>query len=164
VVAGVLTYVARRLSRRLSPTLLSELKYPAIDPSRVLILRSAGDEATAALGATHIISWISGRIWLTTSRAVGTAMNTVEWWRQMLIGRWRVTGAMALICISALAYAAMSFPALPLPDEVIIVTASWLLLNFAIVVRGDLIISFLGAFLLASIAAPFVIVIALFGI
>ena len=65
------------------------LDYPAGGPSKVLIVRTRGRRGVrAALGAAHIMSWISGRLWLIPrpQALFGATVNTVENWRAALSG------------------------------------------------------------------------------
>jgi hypothetical protein len=99
VIAVASGFLTSRLLNRLSTSVLESLKYPAVDPSKILILRAAGDEASAALAATHIVSWATGRLWLATSRELGRTVDTVERWRGILTHH-RLTTALVIGCLA----------------------------------------------------------------
>ena len=75
---------------RFAGTVTESLRYPHVPPDKVLIVRSFGDEASAALGAAYMITWIADLIWSTTSRFFGAVLTTVDTWRSALITRWRL--------------------------------------------------------------------------
>ena len=164
VAAGFLT--SRRL-KRFAALALSALEYPEVDRKKVLIVRAAADEASAALGATHIISWLSGRVWLFTSRLLGDTVDTVDAWRTVLTRHWRITGAVAacLVFVCALALVIPSAVGLGwYQDGVVVAAVAVLLVVVAVLARGGLVAAFLGSFLFAVIAAPFLLVVAVLGV
>jgi pimeloyl-ACP methyl ester carboxylesterase len=156
VAAGFL--VSHRLTR-LATTGLSALDFPEVDPTKVLIVRAAADEASAALGATHIVSWLSGRVWLLTSRMLGATVDTVEGWRAAVTRRRRTTAAIvtALLLVIVLAWQTRQ-PALGVAAGMVLLVA------VALLVRGGLVAAFLGRFLFAVLAAPFLLVVAVLGL
>jgi hypothetical protein len=161
--AGVLT--SRRL-KRFATSGLKSLDYPPVDPSKVLIVRAAGDEASAALGATHIISWFSGRLWLITSRTLGRTVDTVEHWREALT-RHRGTTAVLVASLTVICMLAWLAPAatgnLTWLQATGFVAGVILLVLVATMLRGGLVAAFLGRFLFAALAAPFLLVVAALG-
>jgi hypothetical protein len=56
--------------------LQQELTFPEIEASRLLIIRTIGDEAQAALAGTQVVGWLSMRVWLPISRIAGRAACT----------------------------------------------------------------------------------------
>jgi hypothetical protein len=149
--------VSRRLTR-LATTGLSALDYPEVDPAKVLIVRAAADEASAALGATHIVSWLSGRVWLLTSRMLGGTVDTVEGWRAALTGRRRTTAAIVACQLLVIGLAwQMGQQAVGLAAGAV------LLLVVALLLRGGVVVAFLARFLFAALAAPFLLVVAVLG-
>lgn len=145
---------------------LDALDYPVVDASKVLIVRAAGDEASAALGATHIISWVSGRVWLFTSRTLGRTVATVDDWRTVLTRHRFVTGllivGLALATVWAFVRAPPSGDTSPL-QQAGIASGFLLLLIIAMLFRGGLVATILGAFLFAALAAPFLMIVAVLG-
>ena len=158
--------VSRRL-KRFAALAHSALEYPEVDRKKVLIVRAAADEASAALGATHIISWLSGRVWLFTSRMLGDTVDTVDGWRTVLTSRRRATGAVVacLLIVCALAFLVPSVAGSGWYQQRVGVAAvAALLVVVALLVRGGLVAAFLGSFLFAVIAAPFLMVVAVLGV
>jgi hypothetical protein len=162
LVAITTAYLVARSMPRLSKSVLASLEYPSVDPSRILILRTTADEAAAALGATHVISWVAGRIWLITSRALGRTLETVEVWRDNLKQHWLLTALVAAcliaVCGGALLHGSgVNSPAVGLP-------ALSLLLLVATLARGGLAAALFGRIVFAIAAVPFLVPIALLGI
>jgi hypothetical protein len=145
---------------------LASLKYPVLDPSKVLILRAAGDEASAAIGATHILSWVTGQLWLITSRTLGRTVDTVEHWRDTLtrhrLATWLVVGCLVSVCV--LGFLRWSATGVQAWMSVASLAGGSLLLVVATLVRGGLVAAFLGRFIFAVIAAPFLMLIAALGV
>ena len=90
---------------RFAGTVTESLRYPNVPPDKVLIVRSFGDEASAALGAAYMISWIADLIWSTTSRFFGAVLTTVDTWRSALITRWRL---LLPVCVVLVGFASLS--------------------------------------------------------
>ena len=157
-------FLTSRCLERFARFSLASLAYPPVDPSKVLIVRTAADEASAALGATHIISWVSGRVWLFASRAVGRTVTTVEQWRATLANHRATTAALVaglvLVCVFAWLAPADGIARL----RIGFVAGSMLLVVVATLTRGGLVAAFLGRFLFAAIAAPFLMLIAVLGL
>ena len=160
-------FLMSRLLGRFSASVVESLRCPAVDPSKILILRTNGDEAAEVIAATHAISWATGRIWQITSGAVGRTVETVERWRRTLIRRWLtttfITGFLISLCLGALL---LSSPTNGPPwlESIFGRAVLSLLIIIATLVRGGLVAAFLGRIVLATIAAPFLILIALLGI
>ena len=166
VLAVASGFLTSRLLNRLATSVLESLKYPALDPSKVLILRAAGDEASAAIGATHILSWVTGQLWLITSRTLGRTVDTVERWRDTLtrhrLATWLVVGCLVGVCVLGfLRWSATGFQAWL---SMALLAGGSLLLVVATLVRGGLVAAFLGRFIFAVIAAPFLMLIAVLGV
>ena len=160
-------FLVSRRRKRFAALALSALQYPEVDRKKVLIVRAAADEASAALGATHIISWLSGRVWLVTSRMLGDTVDTVDGWRTVLTRRWRTTVALVagLLFVGTLALLMPSVAGSGAYQErVAVAAAAVLLVVVAVLVRGGLVAAFLGSFLFAVIAAPFLMVVAALGV
>ena len=159
-------FLSAHLLNRFATSVSESLTHPTVDPSKVLIVRAAGDEASAALGAVHIISWLSGRLWLLTSQSIGATVDTVEHWRTVLI-RQRVTTALLAGALGIVLTSPLFAP--PAPDvmwawRMVFLAGAALSLIFAILVRGGLVAAFLGRIMLAVIAAPFLTLIATLGL
>jgi pimeloyl-ACP methyl ester carboxylesterase len=122
------------------------LQYPDVQPRKVLIVRSFGDEASAALGAAHMISWIAELLWSSTSRFLGALISTVETWRAALAKRWR------LLVPACVVLAGLAIVSLATAER-----GSWL-------ARGGYVAEFFGALLIAVLAAPSFLVIVALGI
>jgi pimeloyl-ACP methyl ester carboxylesterase len=166
VLAVASGFLTSRLLNRLSTSVLESLEYPAVDPSKILILRAAGDEASAALAATHIVSWAAGRLWLTTSHALGRTVDTVEHWRGTLT-RHRLTTTLVIGCLAlvlAVSFLTWSSTGVPAWLQPIVPLAGLsLLLMVATLFRGGLMAALLGRIMFAAVAAPFLMLIAVFG-
>jgi hypothetical protein len=167
VVAVGAGFWTSRLLDRFATSVLESLKYPEIDPSRILILRAAADEASAALGATHILSWVTGRLWLTISHVLGRTIDTVERWRRMFtrhrLATALISAGLALVCVVALVWSSPTGERQWLQPLVVPAAVS-LLLIVAILFRGGLAAAVLGRIMFAAIAAPFLMLIALIGL
>jgi hypothetical protein len=166
VVAVAAGFLTSRLLSRLEASVLESLKFPAVDPSKILILRAAGDEAAAALGALHILSWVSGRLWLSTSRMLGRTVDTVDRWRATLTSR-RLSTALVvgfLVLVFLVGVARWSSPEGTIWQPIVVSVGASLLLIVAILVRGGLAAEFLGRFIFAAIASPFLVLIAILGV
>jgi pimeloyl-ACP methyl ester carboxylesterase len=167
VVAIASGFLTSRLLTRLSTSVRESLQYPVVDPSKLLILRAAGDEAAAVFGLTHVISWTAGQIWLLTSDTLGRIVETVERWREMLTHHWRLT-ALATVFLLAFCVVVLLSPQ-SVENSVwlqglVALAGLTLLLLFATLSRGGLAAALLGRITLAAIAAPFLVVIAFLGI
>jgi hypothetical protein len=149
---------------RFAGTVTEALRYPHVPPHKVLIVRSFGDEASAALGAAYMISWIADLIWFTTSRFFGAVLTTVETWRSALITRWRL---LLPVCVVLVGLASLSLA--------MAASGSWLEVSgiaaiaviailLAMLVRGGYVAALLGALLVAALATPSFLVIAALGI
>jgi len=140
------------------------LQYPDVSPCKVLIVRSFGDEASAALGAAHVISWIAELIWSATSRFLGRLLSTVEMWRSALVKRWRllVPACAALVGLAVFSLATAE------PRSWLgvsgMLAAAMLAILLAILARGGYVAAFLGAILIALLATPSFLVILALGI
>ena len=164
ILAGAGGYLIHRAMRRRSPGVPPSLEYPVVDPVKVIILRAAGDEASAALGATHLISWMAGRLWLATSRLLGEALETIERWRATMTRHGAIAGGIAALAITGFV-ATLTLPEPPRWLQTITVDAVVAsLLMLALWARGGLVAAVVGRFLLALIAMPFLIAVALVGI
>ena len=111
-----------------------------------------------------MISWIADLIWSTTSRFFGALLTTVETWRSALITRWRllVPVFVVLVGFAILSLAtAESGSRLEVSGILAIAVLATLL---AILVRGGYVAAFLGALLIAALAAPSFLVIGVLGI
>ena len=166
VVAVAAGFLTSRLLSRLEASVVESLRFPAVDPSKILILRAAGDEAAAALGALHILSWVSGRLWLSTSRMLGRTVDTVDRWRATLTSR-RLSTALVvglLVLVFLVGVARWSSTEGTIWQPVVVSVGASLLLIVAILARGGLAAEFLGRFIFAAIAAPFLVLIAILGV
>lgn len=149
---------------RFAGTVSESLRYPNVPPHKVLIVRSFGDEASAALGAAYMISWIADLIWSTTSRFFGALLTTVETWRSALIKHWRL---LVPVCVVLIGFASLSLATAASGSwlEVSgIVAIAILAILLAILVRGGYVAALLGALLIAALATPSFLVIGALGI
>lgn len=72
---------ATRFWRTRTDRIVRALAFPALDSSRLLIVRSAGDEASAALGAAHLFSWLVGACWV---RPTARLARLAQWITQRI--------------------------------------------------------------------------------
>jgi pimeloyl-ACP methyl ester carboxylesterase len=166
LVAIATGFLTARSTTRLSSSVFAALAYPTVDPARVLILRTTADEAAAALGATHVISWLAGRIWLSTSRALGRTIETLERWRDRLMRHWPRTLLVAVCGIAVCCAAVFSDFGASSPawwTATVSVSAVALLLLVATLARGGLVADIVGRIVFAMAAMPFLVAIALLG-
>jgi hypothetical protein len=148
---------------RFAGTVTESLRYPHVPPHKVLIVRSFGDEASAALGAAYMISWLADLIWSTTSRFFGAVLTTVDTWRSALIMRWRL---LLPVCV-VVGFASLSLATAESGSwlEVSgIVAIAGIAILLAILVRGGYVAALLGALLIGALATPSFLLIAALGI
>jgi hypothetical protein len=149
---------------RFAGTVTESLRYPSVAPHKVLIVRAFGDEASAALGAAYMISWIADLIWATTSRFVGGLMIIVEAWRSALITRWRLLVPLCVVLVGFAIFSLAKAERGSLLEVSGIVAGALIAIPLAIMVRGGLVAAVLGALLIAVLAAPSFLVIGALGI
>lgn len=81
-------FQAPRWIRSRAAMVLARMQLADIEPERLLIIRAPGDEASAALGAVQIVNFVVSRLWDGTSDwLVGLVRNTKErtdQWRDAL--------------------------------------------------------------------------------
>lgn len=70
--------------QRWGSKLVAEFALPEIAAGRLLIVRTTGDEAQAALAGTQVVGWLSMRVWLAFSRVAGRAEGVRGPWRILL--------------------------------------------------------------------------------
>jgi hypothetical protein len=162
IIAVGLGFVFSPWATKFANVVAGALQYPDVQPSKVLIVRSFGDEASAALGAAHMISWIAERLWSGTSRFLGAVLSTVETWRAALAERWRLL-VPACVALAGLAIVSLSTAERGSWLEVSgMLAAATLAVLIAILARGGHVAEFLGALLIAVLASPsFLIMLAL---
>ena len=149
---------------RFAAAVADALQYPHVPPSKVLIVRTFGDEASAVLGAAHLISWIAELIWSATSRFLEGLLSTVETWRSALATHWRfVVPACALLLGLTILALTTTAPSASL-EAAGILAAAILAFLLAIFIRGGWFAMFSGALLIALLATPYFLVIAVLGI
>lgn len=156
-------FISPRVAR-FAGTVADSLHYPNVPPNKVLIVRSFGDEASAALGAAYMITWIADLIWSMTSRFFGGLLTTVETWRSALIARWRLLVLLSAVLIGFASFSlatAESGSKLEVSGILAIVLLAILL---AILARGGYVAAFLGALLIAALATPSFLIIGVLGI
>jgi hypothetical protein len=164
VLSAAVGFLIHRGMRRRPAAVPSSLEYPVVNPTKVLILRAAGDEASAALGAAHLVSWIAGRLWLATSRLLGEALDTIERWRATLMRHGAIAAGIAALAVVGVV-AMLKLPKPPRWLESTSVTAvAVAFLMLALWARGGLVAAFVGRFLLAAMATPFLLAVALVGV
>ena len=140
------------------------LQYPDVQPRKVLIVRSFGDEASAALGAAHMISWIAEMLWSRTSRLLGSVLSTIETWRSALARRWRLL-VPACVVLIGLAIVALTKAERGSWLELIgVLAAATFAVLIAVLARGGYVAEFFGALLIAVLASPSFLVILALGI
>jgi hypothetical protein len=84
----------------LTDRLSGSLKLAALTSDRLLIVRAAGDEASAALSALQLASWLATQCWIWPARFVGAVRSTVREWSDRSAAHWK--GALALVIAGAL--------------------------------------------------------------
>jgi pimeloyl-ACP methyl ester carboxylesterase len=164
IIAVGLGFVASPWVAKFARIVAGALHYPEVQPRKVLIVRSFGDEASAALGAAHMISWIAEMLWSGTSRFLGALLDTVETWRAALAKRWRlvvpVCAALAGVAILSLATAERG-SSLEVSG---VLAAAMFAVVIAILARGGYVAELFGALLIAVLASPSFLVIVALGI
>ena len=107
---------------------------------------------------------MAGRLWLATSRLLGDALETIERWRATMTRHGAIAGGIAALAITGFV-AMLTLPEPPRWLEITTVnTVVASLLMLALWARGGLVAAFVGRFLLAVIAMPFLLAVALVGI
>ena len=149
---------------RFTATSADALRFPNVPPSKVLIVRSFGDEASAALGAAHLISWIAELIWSTTSRFLGALLRTVETWRSALIKRWRLLVPACAVLVGFAIWSLVTAEPRWWFEASAILAIAILAVLLAILARGGYVAALLGALLIAVLATPSFLIIAALGI
>jgi len=162
IIAVGLGFVFSPWATKFATVVAGALQYPDVQPRKVLIVRSFGDEASAALGAAHMISWIAEILWSSTSRFLGTLLSTVETWRAALAKRWRL---LVPACAALLGLAIFSLATAERGSWLEVtgmLAAATLAVLIAILARGGYVAEFFGALLIAVLASPsFLIMVAL---
>jgi len=162
IIAVGLGFVFSPWATKFATVVAGALQYPDVQPRKVLIVRSFGDEASAALGAAHMISWIAEILWSSTSRFLGTLLSTVETWRAALAKRWRL---LVPACAALLGLAIFSLATAERGSWLEVtgmLAAATLAVLIAILARGGYVAEFFGALLIAALASPsFLIMVAL---
>jgi hypothetical protein len=87
VLALIAAILAPRAFRRIADRLQRAFVSTSMPADRVLILRTPGDEAYAALATAHLVSWLIGKAWSIPGRALAGAVQTVERWNTALATR-----------------------------------------------------------------------------
>jgi len=162
IIAVGLGFVFSPWATKFATVVAGALQYPDVQPRKVLIVRSFGDEASAALGAAHMISWIAEILWSSTSRFLGTLLSTVETWRAALAKRWRllVPACAALLGLTIFSLATAERGSWLEVSGML--AAATLAVLIAILARGGYVAEFFGALLIAVLASPsFLIMVAL---
>jgi hypothetical protein len=164
MVAVGLGFVFSPWASRFAGTVAGALHYPDVPPAKILIVRSFGDEASAALGAAHLISWIAERLWSATSRFLGELLSTVETWRSALVKRWRL---LVPACVAIVGWAVFALATAERGSSLEVsglLAAATIAIVIAILARGGAVAAFFGALLIAVLAAPSFLVIVALGI
>ena len=149
---------------RFTATVADALRYPNVPPCKVLIVRSFGDEASAALGAAHMISWIAELIWSTTSRFLGALLTTVETWRSALIERWHLLVPACAVLVGFVILSLATAESGSWLDVAAMFATAIVAILLAILARGGYIAALLGALLIAVLAAPSFLIFGVLGI
>ena len=162
IIAVGVGFVFSPWATKFAKTVAGALQYPDVQSRKILIVRSFGDEASAALGAAHMISWIAELLWSSTSRFLGALLSTVESWRSALARRWRLL-VPACVVLAALVIVSLATAERGSWLEVSgMLAAATLAVLIAILARGGYVAEFLGALLIAVLASPsFLIMLAL---
>lgn len=162
IIAVGLGFVFSPWATKFAETVAGALQYPDLQPCKVLIVRSFGDEASAALGAAHMISWIAELLWSSTSRFLGALLGTVETWRAALAKRWRL---LVPVCVLLAGLTIVSLATAERGSWLEVsgmLSAATLAVLIAILARGGHVAEFFGALLIAVLASPsFLIMVAL---
>jgi len=164
IIAVGVGFIFSPWATRFAKSVAGALRYPDVHPRKVLIVRSFGDEASAALGAAHMISWIAEILWSSTSRLLGTLLSTVETWRSALAKRWRL---LVPVCAVLLSLAIVSLATADRGSWLEVsgmLAAATLAILIAILARGGYVAEFLGALLIAVLASPSFLIMVVLGI
>ncbi len=148
---------------KFATSVAGRLQCPDVSPRKILIVRSFGDEASAALGAAHMISWIAERIWSRTSRFIGASLDTVETWRSALVKRWRLLVPACVVLVGLAVFLLTAAERQPWMELSGLLAAAVLAIVLTILIRGGY-AAFFGALLLAVLATPFFVIILVLGI
>lgn len=109
---GVMLLMIRWQER--AQRLLRDLAFPAVDPRKVLIVRSPADEASGFLVLGQFVSQLTVRVFLAAQRLLGRIQATATRWAGH---RWALAGVAAAACLAAagslIAYAEASRPGTP---------------------------------------------------
>jgi hypothetical protein len=101
----VLPASAARASRRLA--------LPRVDPTRCLLIRAAGDEASAALGALQLMNWLTMVVWVKPAELLQAGYDRAARWSESL-GRFNRpfgwTFGVSIVCVAVGAGTADSAP------------------------------------------------------
>lgn len=164
IIALSLGFVFSPAVKKFARIVAGALHYPEVPSCKVLIVRSFGDEASAALGAAHMISWIAELIWSATSRFIEGLLSTVEMWRSAVVERWRllVPACAVLVALAVISLATAERGSWL--DVSGMLAAMMIALLLAILVRGGYVAALLGVMLIAVLAAPSFLVILALGI
>jgi hypothetical protein len=162
IALGAAFAIAPRV-RKFAATVADVLRYPDVPSAKVLIVRTFGDEASAALGAAHVISWIAELIWSTTSRFLGGLLATVERWRAALAARWRIVAPVCVALLGWVIFAIASAASGTWLQASAVSAGMTLAMLLAILSRGGYVAAFFGALLIAFLATPFFLAIAILG-
>jgi hypothetical protein len=163
-----LGFLVERNVERLSEATIIALRYPVVAPTKVLIVRAPGDEASGALAAAYILSWLAGGLWSLTGRFLGSLLATVEAWRAEL-ARYRLVSMVACAVLVGFLIAPGVFDRdklFPWGDALAVLSMSSfvaLLAIVAIYARGGLLVWFFGFLLISCLAAPFFLTVAILG-
>jgi hypothetical protein len=141
------------------------LKAPAIDPDTCLLIRVAGDEASAALGALQLINWFTTVLWVKPAELLRAGYDAAVAWSATLARYTRhVVWVLAGALLSMIASVQLANAALPQFGS-----ALWILglaglavaLIFAVVRAAPGHRLFYGFFLFGILFAPLPILLAL---
>jgi hypothetical protein len=100
-------YLAGVFAARARPTLLPPTPLPDELASRLLIVRSRGDEAIAGLGFGYLVCWAVGRLWIGIARLVHLPFD-----RSFQMFFYRTPRAVVVQTIAATAIATIGLPIL----------------------------------------------------
>jgi len=164
IIALSLGFVFSPAVTKFATIVAGALQYPDVPSCKVLIVRSFGDEASAALGAAHMISWIAELIWSVTSRFIEGLLSTVEMWRSALVKRWRLLVPAFAVLVALVVVSLATAERGSWLDVSGMWAAATIALVLAILVRGGYVAAFLGAMLIAVLASPSLLIIVALGI
>src|SRR5262245_31489702 len=147
---------------RYARDLMAKLETPVLPPNRVLIVRAPADEASAALGAAQILSFVTSKLWNGTGRILEAAVARVdEWGRGLAALGWRLHVLSAVLLLGIVVAAMVPARSGSSWKTSVLTTASCLVVLLWSVRWREGWGKFIGALLLGVVAAPLPVLLAI---